>query len=122
MSYCIVDKVDWLARNERRSLLHAHHAGAVLFDLLKAERDRVTCRLAFLDSLIDAGRIEYDRAKAHLDDCLALAGDTHTIYMSMDDSLRRTCRRAFFDRTNVHELDRGAIAGLNIKWVCCTVR
>ena len=52
-------------RDERRSLLHAHHAGAVPLDLLKEEQNRIARRLAFLDSRIDAGQGEYDRAKAH---------------------------------------------------------
>ena len=92
-------------RDERRSLLHAHHAGAVPLDLLKEEQDRIARRLAFLDSRIDAGQIEYDQAKAHLEDCLTLAGNAHAIYMSLDDSLRRICNQAFFDRINVYEFD-----------------
>ena len=92
-------------RDERRSLLHAHHAGAVPLDLLKEEQDRIARRLAFLDAQIDAGQIEYDQAKAHLEDCLALAGDMHAIYMSIDDSLRRTCNQAFFERIHVYEVE-----------------
>ncbi len=92
-------------RDERRSLLHAHHAGAVPLDLLKKEQDRISRRLAFLDSRIDAGQVEYDRAKAHLEDCLALAGNAHAIYMSLDDSLRRIANQAFFERINVNEVD-----------------
>lgn len=94
-------------REERRSLLHAHHAGAVPLDLLREEQDRIARRLAFLDSRIDAGQVEYTQAKAHLEDCLALAGDMHAIYTSIDDSLRRICNQAFFDRINVYELDDG---------------
>ena len=90
-------------REERRSLLHAHHAGAVPLDLLKEEQDRIARRLAFLDSRIDAGEVEYDRAKAHLDDCLALARNAHAVYMSIDDSLRRICNQAFFDQINIYE-------------------
>lgn len=45
-------------RDERRSLLHAHHAGAVPLDLLKEEQDRIGRRLAFLDAQIDACQIE----------------------------------------------------------------
>lgn len=75
------------ARDERRSLLHAHHAGAVPLDLLKEEQDRIARRLASLNSRIDAGQIEYGQAKVHLKDCLALAGNMHAIYMRIDDSL-----------------------------------
>ncbi len=57
-------------------------------------------RLAFLDAQIGAGDIEYEQAKAHLDDCLALAGDCHAIY-SIDDSLRRLANQAFFDKLTV---------------------
>ncbi len=67
-------------------------------DLLGEEQERIACRLAFLDAQINAGDIEYDQAKAHLEDCLALAGDCHAIYMSIDDSLRRLANQAFFDK------------------------
>lgn len=49
--------------------------------------------------------VEYDQAKAHLEDCLALAGNAHTIYMSIDDSLRRICNHAFFERIDVYEIE-----------------
>lgn len=74
-------------------------------DLLKEEQERISRRLAFLDSRIDASQVEYDQAKAHLEDCLALAGNAHAIYMSLDDSLRRISNQAFFDRINVYEVE-----------------
>ncbi|MBL3691017.1 recombinase family protein [Leucobacter chromiireducens subsp. chromiireducens] len=92
-------------RNERRSLLHAHHAGAVPIDLLKEEQNRIARRLSFLDAQIEAGEIEYDRAKGHLEDCLTLAGDMYAIYLSLDDSLRRICNQAFFARINIYEIE-----------------
>jgi len=48
-------------------------------------------------------------AKAHLDDCLALAGDCQEIYRSIDDSLRRIANQAFFDKLIV--LDDDTIDG-----------
>lgn len=83
-------------RDERHKLLQAHYAGAVPLDLLASEQDRIARRIAFLDSQIEAGDIEYEQTKAHLDDCLALAGDCHAIYMSINDSLRRLANQAFF--------------------------
>lgn len=85
-------------RNERAKLLQAHYAGAVPLDLLATEQERIARRIAFLDAQINAGDIEYEQAKAHLDDCLALAGDCHAIYMSIDDSLRRIANQAFFEK------------------------
>ena len=67
-------------------------------DLLASKQDRIAHRLALLDAQIEAGAIEYEQAKAHLDDCLALAGDCHAIYMSIDDSLRRIANQALFDK------------------------
>ena len=92
-------------RDERTKLMQAHYAGAVPLDLLGSEQDRIARRLAFLDAQINAGDIEYEQAKAHLDDCLALAGDMHAIYMSIDDSLRRIANQAFFDKLIVTDDD-----------------
>ncbi len=88
-------------RDERKKLLQAHYAGVIPLDLLGEEQDRIARRLAFLEAQIEAGDIEYDQAKAHLDDCLALAGDCHEIYMSIDDSLRRLANQAFFHKLTV---------------------
>ena len=90
---------------ERTKLMQAHYAGAVPLDLLAAEQERIARRLAFLDAQINAGDIEYEQAKAHLDDCLALAGDMHAIYMNIDDSLRRIANQAFFDKLIVTDDD-----------------
>src|SRR5690606_4909928 len=92
-------------RDERQKLMQAHYAGAIPLDLLKSEQDRIARRLAFLDAQINAGDIEYEHAKAHLQDCLALAGDMHAIYMSIDDSLRRIANQAFFDKLIVQDDD-----------------
>ena len=45
------------------------------------------------------------RAAVPLDDCLALAGDMHAIYMSNEDSLRRIANQAFFDKLIVTDDD-----------------
>lgn len=87
--------------DERAKLLQAHYAAAVPIDLLKSEQDRIARQVAFLDARIEASSIEYEQARAHLDDCLALAGDAHAIYMSLDDSLRRIANQAFFERLTV---------------------
>ena len=84
--------------SERKKLLQAHYAGAIPLDLLGEEQERIARRLAFLEAQIEAGDIEYEQAQAHIDDCLALAGDCHAIYMSIDDSLRRIANQAFFDK------------------------
>ena len=92
--------------NDRHTkLLHTHLEGAVPLDLMKEEQDKIARRMAFLDTQIEAGDIEYDQAKAHLDDCLKLAGDCHKLYMSIDDSLRRIANQAFFEKLYVQDDD-----------------
>ena len=83
---------------ERKKLLQAHYAGAIPLDLLGEEQERISRRLAFLEAQIEAGDIEYEQAQAHIDDCLALAGDCHAIYMSIDESPRLISNQTFFDR------------------------
>lgn len=62
-------------------------------------------RTAPRDAQIETGDLEYDQAKAHLDDCLALAGDCHEIHLSIDDSLRRLTNQAFFDKLVITDAD-----------------
>lgn len=69
----------------------ARAASIFCFTFASSGSERISRRLAFLDVQIEAGDLEYDQAKAHLDDCLTLAGNCHKLYMSLDDSLRRTC-------------------------------
>lgn len=78
--------------------------------LLTSERDRIARRLAFLDAHITAGDIGYNQARAHLDDCLTLAGNCHDLYTSIDDSLRRIANQAFFDKLFVQP-DSATIEG-----------
>jgi len=99
---------------ERKKLLQAHYAGVIPLDLLGEEQERIARRLAFLEAQIEAGDIEYGQAQAHIDDCLALAGDCHAIYMSIDDSLRRLANQAFFDKLIV--LPEDGIIGLLGCW------
>lgn len=92
--------------NDRRTkLLHAHLDDAVPLDLMKEEQNKIAQRIAFLDAQIQAGDIEYDQAKAHLVDCLKLAGDCHKLYMSIDDSPRRITNQAFFDKLYIQDDD-----------------
>lgn len=95
------ERTDLLA--ERGKLLQAHYAGAIPIDLLRTEQERISRRLAFLDVQIEAGDMEYDQAKAHLDDCLTLAGNCHKLYISLDDPLRRIANQAFFEKLYVQE-------------------
>jgi len=59
-----------------------------------------------MDVQIEAGDMEYDQAKAHLNDCLALAGNCYKLLTSVDDSLRRTANQAFFEKLYAQDDNR----------------
>lgn len=90
---------------ERTKLLQTHYAGAVPLELLKTEQERVAERRAFPEAHIEAGTLDYEQTQARVKDRLVLAGDCSAIYMSIDDSLRRTANQAFFDKLYITEAD-----------------
>ncbi len=84
-----------------RSACRVSSACASVSAAYQAERDDLAQERTKLLQAHYAGDIKYDRAKALIDDCLALAGDCHALYMSINDSLRRTANQAFFDKLYV---------------------
>ena len=106
------DRLHSTARHERRatsrSATNSWANGRSCSQPTTRERSRWTCSAKSknaspdawpcLEAQIEAGDIEHEQAQAHIDDCLALAGNCHVIYMTIDDSLRRIANQAFFDR------------------------
>lgn len=68
---------------------------------LFGEEERIARCPAFLEGRIEAGCAEQEQVQARIDDCLALAGDCHASYMSIDNSLWRIANQAFFDKLMV---------------------
>ena len=58
---------------------------------LAHQLDLVTARLDALDTI-------YEEARTHLHECLALAGDCHSVYACGSDTTRRMANQAFFTR------------------------
>jgi site-specific DNA recombinase len=58
---------------------------------LAHQLDLVTARLDALDTI-------YEEARTHLHECLALAGDCHSVYAGGSDTTRRMANQAFFTR------------------------
>lgn len=48
------------------------------------------------------GVLEYEQAKAHLEDCLQLAGDFRELYMSLGNSLRHITNQALMLGDDIH--------------------
>ncbi|MGH9074997.1 MAG: zinc ribbon domain-containing protein [Acidimicrobiales bacterium] len=74
-------------QDQRRASLQAHYAGALPLDLLKEEQD-VAHQLDLVTARLDAFDSTYDEARTHLQECLALAGDCHSVYVCGSDTAR----------------------------------
>jgi hypothetical protein len=85
-------------QDQRRASLQAHYAGALPLDLLKEEQDRLAHQLDLVTTRLEALDTTYDEASTHLHECLALAGDCHSVYACGSDTTRRMANQAFFTR------------------------
>ncbi len=88
---------------ERVKLLQAHYADAIPLELLKTEQDRIGEELRTINAHIDAQNADYQQARAHLDDHLALLLDCHALYLGADDQTRRLFNQALFERIYLDE-------------------
>lgn len=88
---------------ERVKLLQAHYADAIPLELLKTEQDRIGEELRTINARIDAQNADYQQARAHLDDHLALLLDCHALYLGGDDQTRRLFNQALFERIYLDE-------------------
>lgn len=73
--------------------------------LLTSEWERIAGQVAFHDARIEAKEIEYDQARAQLDDCLALTGNAHTIYAIIDSLRRRIAKQLLVKQVTVTDED-----------------
>jgi hypothetical protein len=85
-------------QDQRRASLQAHYAGALPLDLLKEEQDRLAHQLDLVTARLQSPDTTYDEARTHLRECLALAGDCHSVYTCGSDTTRRMANQAFFTR------------------------
>ncbi|MGI8493621.1 MAG: recombinase family protein, partial [Acidimicrobiales bacterium] len=85
-------------QDQRRASLQAHYAGALPLDLLKEEQDRLAHKLDLVTARLEALDTTYEEARTHLQECLALAGDCHSVYACGSDTTRRMANQAFFTR------------------------
>lgn len=97
--WCVVGDVE----AERVNLLQAHYADAVPLDLLKTEQDRIGEELRIINARIDGQKSDYQTARTHLDDCLALLVECHAQYLGADDQTRRLFNQAVFERIYLDE-------------------
>ncbi len=67
-------------------------------DLLKEEQDRLAHQLDLVTARLEALDTTCEEARTHLRECLALAGDCHSVYACGSDTTRRMANQAFLTR------------------------
>lgn len=85
-------------QDQRRASLQAHYAGALPLDLLKEEQDRLAHQLDLVTARLEALDTTYEEARTHLQECLGLAGDCHSVSACGSDITRRMANQAFLTR------------------------
>jgi site-specific DNA recombinase len=81
---------------DREKLLHAHYAGAVPVDLLKAEMDRFTRERAEAETQLALCETRYQEVRRVLDRALKLAGSCSAQYREAPSAIRRQLNQGFF--------------------------
>lgn len=87
---------------ERRSLLHAHYAGAVPLELLKEEQGRISRQLNDIECTLKGYHVDAALVRAHLDQALNLMEDCHRLYTAAPDHLKKLLNQVFFSRVLVN--------------------
>ena len=90
---------------ERTKLLHAHYAGAVPLDQLKAEQARISREMNDAETTISRSQVEYEVLEAHLGRALQLMADCQRKYSEAPAWIKRLLNQGFFEKFNVGEPD-----------------
>ncbi len=85
-------------KDERKTLLDAHYAGAVPLDLLKSEQDRLASAIEAIDGRLTEIAADFRKAETNLQRALTRAGDCEGAYREASDRMRRQFNLAFFKR------------------------
>jgi site-specific DNA recombinase len=90
-------------KDERKTLLDAHYAGAVPLDLLKSEQDRISGEVAATEGRLAEIAADFQTAETNLQRALTRAGDCEGAYREASGRLRRQFNLAFFKRLLIGE-------------------
>ncbi len=85
-------------KDERKTLLDAHYAGAVPLDLLKSEQDRIATAVAAIDGRLAEIAADFRKAETNLQRALTRVGDCEGAYREASGRMRRQFNLAFFRR------------------------
>jgi site-specific DNA recombinase len=96
-------------KDERKTLLDAHYAGAVPLDLLKSEQDRIATEVANAEGRLAEIAADFQTAETNLQRALMRVGDCETAYREASGRLRRQFNLAFFKRLLID--DNYAVTG-----------
>jgi site-specific DNA recombinase len=83
-------------KDERKTLLDAHYAGAVPLDLLKSEQERIASAIEAIDGRLAEIAADFRKAEANLQRALTRVGDCEAAYREASSRMRRQFNLAFF--------------------------
>ena len=85
-------------KDERKTLLDAHYAGAVPLDLLKSEQDRIATAVEAIEGRLTEIAADFKTAETNLERALTRVGDCEAAYRDASGRMRRQFNLAFFKR------------------------
>jgi site-specific DNA recombinase len=85
-------------KDERKTLLDAHYAGAVPLDLLKSEQDRIATAVEAIEGRLTEIAADFKTAETNLERALTRVGDCEAAYRDASGRMRRQLNLAFFKR------------------------
>ena len=96
----------YLDHLERQKLLGGYYAGAIPFDLLRTEQDRISADLRVTTERLAARDDHFDTVSTNLDHARELAGNWHVAHLVARPTERRQLNQAIFDGLYITDDDQ----------------
>jgi DNA invertase Pin-like site-specific DNA recombinase len=89
-------------KDEQRTLLRAHYAGAVPIELLREEQQRIGNEIAQADQRLKATELRFEQIECAFEDALMLGADCQRMYREAPPQVRRQANQTIFEKLRVH--------------------
>jgi site-specific DNA recombinase len=98
-------------RDEQRTLLRAHYAGAVPVELLKDEQQRIATEIKQAEQRLAATELRFEEIEGAFRNALRLGANCQQMYREALPQVRRQANQTFFEKLLV---DDGEIVGAEL--------
>jgi len=90
-------------KDEQRTLLRAHYAGAVPVELLKEEQQRIATEVDQAERRLRATELRFEQIRGAFEDALMLGANCERMYREAPPHVRRQSNQVFFTKLLVHD-------------------